>query len=240
MNKQEMIAQDLAAKIHHDLYKAGDFLPSEHQLTSLYGASRETVRNALCQLNEFGLIHKIKGKGSIVLDYKKFTLPVSGIISFKELNQKLQMNAITKLLHYQKNKPISSYFLTHGVNKNEPNTYIERLRLIDNKPVILDCDYLLNPPITTMPQNAAGDSLYDYIENKLGLKISYANKEITVEKVAPQITAKLNLTKEKLVVVVRSMSFLNDTTLFQLTESYHRPDKFKFNDFARRQKIKLK
>ena len=67
-----------------------------------------------------------------------------------------------------------------------------------------------------------------------------ASKEITVEKADDEVAAQLKLTGDQLVVVVRSLSFLNDTTLFQLTESYHRPDKFKFSDFARRQKIKLK
>ncbi|MNR28730.1 Trehalose operon transcriptional repressor [compost metagenome] len=36
------------------------------------------------------------------------------------------------------------------------------------------------------------------------------------------------------VVVVRNFVYLEDTTLFQYTESRHRLDKFQFVDFARR------
>lgn len=36
------------------------------------------------------------------------------------------------------------------------------------------------------------------------------------------------------VVVVRNYVYLEDTTLFQYTESRHRLDKFQFVDFARR------
>ena len=240
MSKQDMIAQDLAEKIHHGLYCPGDYLPSEHQLTDLYGTSRETIRSALSQLNGLGLIQKIKGKGSIVLDYQKFTFPVSGITSFQELNQKLGMHAVTTVLKNERCDSIPQFFVNRGVDADQPSIYVERLRTIDHEPAVIDRDFLLTPPIDEIPQKVAENSLYDYIEGELGLDISYASKEITVEKADDEVAAQLKLTGDQLVVVVRSLSFLNDTTLFQLTESYHRPDKFKFSDFARRQKIKLK
>lgn len=46
-SKVGVIAQDLVDKIKHQQYKPGDYLPSEHQLMDLYGASRETIRKAL-------------------------------------------------------------------------------------------------------------------------------------------------------------------------------------------------
>ena len=45
--KADMIAQDIATKIKHGIYAAESFLPSENQLTELYGASLATVRKAL-------------------------------------------------------------------------------------------------------------------------------------------------------------------------------------------------
>lgn len=240
MSKQEMIAQDLVNKIHHHQYKTGDFLPSENQLAQLYGTSRETIRNALNQLTDLGLIQKIKGKGSVVLDYQKYTFSVSGITSFQELNQKLGMHAQTDILQFEKDIAIPNYFCEHGVDLHQKNTYVERLRSINDEPLVVDRDYLLNPPIEDLPRSAAENSLYDYIENQLGLEISYATKEITVEKADSEITKQLRLSGDCLVVIVRSMSFLADTRLFQLTESFHRPDKFKFKDFARRHKISFK
>ena len=46
-SKQEIITQDIALKIKHQLYKPGDYLPSENQLAELYGAARNTVRKSL-------------------------------------------------------------------------------------------------------------------------------------------------------------------------------------------------
>ena len=97
-SKHDMIAQDIASKIKYHQYKVGDYLPSEHQLCELYGTSRETIRKALNHLTELGLIQKIRGKGSVVLDIQKFTFPISGITSFKELNRSLNMHAKTTVL----------------------------------------------------------------------------------------------------------------------------------------------
>ncbi|KRL84744.1 trehalose operon transcriptional repressor [Ligilactobacillus apodemi DSM 16634 = JCM 16172] len=233
--KHEMIAQDLAEKIKHQQFLPGDFLPSEKQLCELYGTSRETTRKALNHLAELGLIQKLKGKGSLVLDIQKYTFPISGITSFQELNDSLGLHAQTKVLQ-QKTGAAPKYFGQTPIEAKKA-IFIERLRIIDQQPAVLDQDYLLDPPITVLPKDVAQHSLYAYLENELGLEIDYATKEITVEQVEPAIAEKLALKANEPAVVVRSLSYLADTTPFQLTTSYHRPDKFKFIDFARRKKL---
>lgn len=61
-SKVGVIAQDLVDKIKHQQYQPGDYLPSEHQLMDLYGASRETIRKALNSLTDLGLIQKLEEK----------------------------------------------------------------------------------------------------------------------------------------------------------------------------------
>ena len=237
-SKSDIIAQDIAAKIQHQQFKAGELLPSESQLTTLYGTSRETVRKALNQLTALGLIQKIRGKGSIVLNLEKYSFPISGITSFAELNKSLNMHAETKVITLKKMVDLPEFFKEKfPEQKRQPGIYVERLRVVNNEPVVLDCDYLFSPPIDELPKEAAEKSIYDYIENKLKLDISYATKVITVEKIDDKFKKLLQL-DDSLAVLVASHNFLNDTTLFQLT-LFHNPSKFKFVDFARRQKIKL-
>lgn len=233
--KYEIIANDLAEKIKHEQFLPGDYLPSENQLCELYGTARETIRKALKSLTELGLIQKIKGKGSVVLDIQKYTFPLSGITSFQELNKSLGMNATTKVLQ-QKKVQAPTFFIQTEIKPTEA-FFIERLRIIDDKPAVLDQDYLLDPPITKLPDDVAKHSIYAYLEEQLNLEIGYATKEITIEQVDETIQEKLCLKKNERAVVVRSLTYLNDTTLFQLTTSYHHPDKFRFIDFARRKKL---
>lgn len=238
-SKVGVIAQDLVDKIKHQQYKPGDYLPSEHQLMDLYGASRETIRKALNSLTELGLIQKIRGKGSIVLNLDRYTFPISGITSFAELNNQLGLKAETKVLLLQKEDKLPAQFIKYfSEEENSIGFHLERLRLIDGQADVLDCDYLLSPPVDSLPREYAETSIYDYLENKQKLDISYATKEISVCKVDKRIQDLLQLDND-LAVLVASRNYLANTTKFQLTLSYHRPDKFKFVDFARRKKIKL-
>ncbi|RVU72336.1 MULTISPECIES: trehalose operon repressor [Lactobacillus] len=237
--KADIIAQDLVAKIKHGQPGVGEFLPSENELTRIYGSSRETVRKALDQLTSLGLIQKIKGKGSVVLDLERYSFPISGITSFAELNQSLGMKAETKVVKLEKLPDLPALFKEKfPEQEKQDGFYVERLRLIDGEPEVLDCDYLFNPPVTDLPEAAAAKSIYEYLEQDLGLNISYATKEITVEKINQDLQEQLQL-PDSTAVLVTSHNFLNDTTLFQLTLSFHDPAKFKFVDFARRQRIKI-
>ncbi len=61
------IFDDLQTKIKEGAYKAGDLLPTENELCSLYRVSRITAMRALNELKAQGLIARKKKKGSIVL-----------------------------------------------------------------------------------------------------------------------------------------------------------------------------
>ncbi|WP_412989242.1 trehalose operon repressor [Pediococcus siamensis] len=235
-NKYGAIYHDLADKIIHHIYPVGSYLPSETQLSELYGTSRETIRKALSELLTNGFIQKIRGKGSVVLNLQRFNFPVSGITSYKELNKSLNMHSQTKVLCIEdRHVPVEKfdYQTTHELAA----TYVERLRTIENDPIVLDHDYILKTVVPHISEEVAADSLYAYFEGKLGLNISYATKTITVEHPTVEETKLLALSADQDVVVIRSRTYLEDTTLFQFTESVHRSDKFNFVDFAQRQKI---
>lgn len=52
-----------------------------------------------------------------------------------------------------------------------------------------------------------------------------------------ELAKMLELDLDRKAVLVKSMVYLEDTSLFQLTASYHNPNRFRFIDFARRSKI---
>lgn len=224
----------LREKIRSLEYKAGETLPSEHELTEEFGVSRGTIRKALALLEEKGFIQKRKGKGSVVLDVQRFDLPLSGLTSYKELQLNQGNESKTLILE---NK---TTFLPPDVAKflhlsfDEEAIFLKRLRKVKNEGVILDIDYLLASIIPEIPYSAAENSLYEYIEGTLRLPISYARKEFTVEPVTEEDKKLLSLQGDTHVVVTRSAVFLEDTRLFQYSESRHRVDTFRFTDFARR------
>src|SRR5258705_1663640 len=60
------IAADLAAKIHAGQYVAGSALPAQRELSTAYGVTLMTLRQALRQLSDEGLIVQQAGRGTFV------------------------------------------------------------------------------------------------------------------------------------------------------------------------------
>jgi len=63
---------------------------------------------------------------------------------------------------------------------------IKRIRKIDGEKIILDEDYINAKIIPGLDAQIASDSIYEYIENTLGLPIAFARKEITVVKASEE------------------------------------------------------
>jgi GntR family trehalose operon transcriptional repressor len=88
-----------------------------------------------------------------------------------------------------------------------------------------------------MTQEDVADSLYDYLENQQKVDISFAQKEITIDFINDEDRELLDLNQlDRHVVSIKSHVFLNNASVFQYTESRHQVDKFRFTEFARRQK----
>ncbi|MGX7417595.1 trehalose operon repressor [Carnobacterium gallinarum] len=236
MNKFNEIFLDLEKKIVGNEYPSGTLLPSESQLIQIYGVSRETIRKALNLLTNAGYIQKKQGKGSIVLDLNRFDFPISGLTSFKELQDAQHIpskTVVCELNEISVDEQISK--LTQW-KIGTPVWKLVRQRFIDGEAVILDIDYLLKEVIQELPHEKAEESIYKYFETELGLEIGYAQKEIIVEPINQQDQELLTLHDDENIVVVRSLVYLEDTHCFEYTESRHRLDKFRFVDFARRRK----
>lgn len=236
VSKYQKISQDLINKIKNHQFKAHTYLPSENELMKMYDASRDTIRKALDILLKNGYIQKNKGKGSLVLDVDKIAFPVSGVMSFKELAKTINAQITTEVIELSCN-PVDE-FAKRELYMDNGNYYkVRRIRSIDQERVILDVDYLNATIVTGLTRDIAVDSLYDYIENQLDLKISFARKEITVVKASQEDKKILDMQEYDLLVCVKSYTYLEDASLFQYTISKHRPDKFRFVDFARRTQL---
>lgn len=237
MNKFKEIYADLEKKILNGEYPANTLLPSEKQLVEMYNVSRETIRKALNLLINTGLIQKKQGKGSIVLDLNRFDFPISGLTSFKELQNSQHIDSQTHVIEIKKVAVSPALGEKTGWPVASEAWKLVRTRTINGEPAIIDIDYLNATIVPVLPEKKVAQSLYDFLEIDLGLEISYAQKEITVENVTKDIRDLLELTlDDNHVVTVKSLVYLEDTRCFEYTESIHRLDKFRFVDFARRRK----
>ncbi len=233
-SKYRRLYKQLLERIERGEFRPGDKLPPEGELMEVYGTSRDTVRKALELLVRDGYIHKARGKAAEVLDKNKFNFPVSEIASFKEIYRYSDSKPVTYVENLEIIKNDKKLMEALQIGPEEEAFVLERVREIEGEKIIIDKDYFSRRVVDNLPLRAAQDSVYEYLENELGLKIGFAMKEITVHMATDEDYRLLDMGSYDMIVVVKSYTYLEDSTLFQFTESRHRPDKFKFVDFARR------
>lgn len=233
-NKYQTIYNEIARQIKSGEIPAQTLLPSENDLKEQFDTSRETIRKALNLLSQNGYIQKVRGKGSIVIDISKFDFPVSGLVSFKELAKKMGTKPKTIVHELDLIKPDSIIRKQLQLSSKEFVWKVVRTREMGGEKIILDKDFLSKKFVPNLTEDICADSIYQYLENELGLSISFAKKEIVVEEPNEEDRALMDLEGFHNVVVIKNYVYLDDATLFQYTESRHRPDKFRFVDFARR------
>lgn len=233
-NKFLSIYDEIVEQIQSGKLKPNEKLLSENELVEKYETSRETIRKALNLLSQNGYIQKIKGKGSFVLDVGRFDFPVSGLVSFKEIAQKTGKSWRTIVYELEEMKPDDYIQKQLHISGKDRVWKIIRARELEKERIILDKDFILKKNVPTLTREICEGSIYEYIEGELGLAISFAKKEISVDEPTEEDRKYLDLKNYEHVVVVKNYVYLEDASLFQYTESRHRLDKFKFVDFARR------
>ncbi|AOM83654.1 trehalose operon repressor [Salisediminibacterium beveridgei] len=233
-NKYTDIYNKIADKIRKGQFAPGTKLASEHELMKQFDTSRETIRKALNHLAQNGFIQKIQGKGSIVLDAVKPDLRFSELLSFKESAEKMNKHARTHV--EELNLEVAEDEICNHLQIPAGSVVwkVHRVREIDGERIILDKDYLNSSYVKHLSKAICEKSIYQYIEQELDMVIGFAKKEIVIEDSQEEDDRLLEMNGHTNVVVVRKFVYFDDTTLFQYTESRHRPDKFNYVDFARR------
>ena len=210
MKKYEQIFKLLKQDILNETYQIDDYLPSEHELVQTYKVSRDTVRKSLDLLQKAELIQKIRGQGSKVIKQAQIDFPVSNLTSYQELVQQHGINSKTNLIQLEKitvDKKLSN--LT-GFPEYRLVWRIVRQRVVDEVASVLDIDYLDKTLVPSLTREIAEQSIYAYLEEELGLRIAYAQKEITIDPATNRDQILMDIGTDQHVVSVKSKVYLAD------------------------------
>jgi len=130
----ENVYDDIYFSLQNGTYKPGDKLASEKEMEILYKVSKTTIRKALDDLENEGLIYRIQGMGSFVSEIsppERWTL-TTGFGSYYS-REWSNISAKTITIDYIKSKKYSEKL---EISENSKIIYMERVRYINSKPLV--------------------------------------------------------------------------------------------------------
>jgi GntR family transcriptional regulator len=203
----------LASQIGEDLLQPGDALPSERQLCKKFSLSRTTVREALRELTEQGLIHTVPGRGAFVAPSRPDLSIRVSLTGFTSDVRREGMAPSSRLLSAGLvTSPAPDVIEAMGLQPDPDNEIVrvERLRLVNNVPLALHTAYLnhrLCPQV--LQHNLAEKSMFQLLRSKYGLRIARANEQVYAALANEQEIKLLNLAYPAAVLRAERKTFLD-------------------------------
>ena len=236
--KYEGIYHSIQKRIEAQDYPYQSLLPSENTLIEEYACSRNTVRRALAELVADGYVQTMQGRGVRVIyqPVGKTTFTIGGIESFQETARRNRLHAVTKVTKFETVIADERFAAKSGFSVGDELWSIERVRYLDGKALILDVNYFLKEFVPGLTPEIAANSIYEYIENTLGMQIITSKRRITVEHATARDEKLLDMGTYGCVAVVVNQTFNAAGLPFEYTQSRHQPDYFCFQDIATRKK----
>jgi GntR family transcriptional regulator len=137
------VEQALRSRLGTELHP-GDQLPTEDELIAEFGVSRITVRRAIQNLANEGLVEKQAGRGSFAAE-PKITQPLTGLTGFVEDMEAQGRTVSADVRLVIETAADAGVRNALGLALGEPVVMIERVRLADGRPVSFDRTWLPAP-----------------------------------------------------------------------------------------------
>lgn len=222
-----VIENDIKEKINNGGLKEGDLIPSENELKETYNVSRMTVRQALNNLVNEGLLYRHQGKGTFVSTVK-IEKSIQGIRSFTEEMEATNRKVSSKIVSFKEinatKKIAEKLFLKEG----EIVYNIERIRYGNEIPVLYEILHIPKNIFPSITKEVFEGSFYEYLENELNLKISHCKQSIEARRPSKELTKTLEITGNEPILYIERDTFLSNGRPFELVKSFYRSDQYKF------------
>ncbi|WP_125590017.1 GntR family transcriptional regulator [Companilactobacillus jidongensis] len=235
----DLIYQKIIESLKKEIDK-GSFpdmrLPDERSLAENYHVSRSSIKRALGNMSEQGIIFKKRGAGTFVnplylkqdsyFNYSGKNLGITD--SFKANGQKPGI----KVLSFDVIRPDEELRDNLFLNKGEFVYAFKRLRLLDDVPFMIETGYIPIKLAPELSEKVASESVFNYVESELGKEVNKTYLTISAQPSDEEGQKLLNLTKTEPVGIMEGIFFLNDGTPFEFSTMKLHYKYFKYDSFV--------
>jgi GntR family transcriptional regulator len=205
---------------------------TERQICERFGVSRATANKALSNLVSEGLLEFRKGIGTFVrgrsLDYN-----LRALVSFTDKALAAGKQPSTQVIEFDTVAVKDVLYEVPEILEAGPEDvlfYMERLRLADNLPVILERRYVLARYCPGLTREDIGESLYAVWTHRYQLPIEGADESIRAVNIRGADARALKVRDGAAGMLVSSVGYLNERRPLWSERTLYRGDAYEFHN----------
>lgn len=189
--KYKVIADGLRAKILAGEIASGDRLPSEHALMDCHEVSRVTVRQALAELRQIGLVESRQGKGYFARQIKPVQ-DLQRLQGFEEMLAPYGVETHSKVIEHLEVPADTETVGALRLARDDHVVRIARARIAGGTPVSLNISmFPLGLGRRIVSLDISRHDIFSLLEDRLDIQLGYADLTFSVvpidERHAPHI-----------------------------------------------------
>jgi GntR family transcriptional regulator len=234
MAKYEEIAENIRNGILSGKYNPNEQLPLEKEMCEYYGVSRITIKKAVDELVIQGLVIKRRGSGTFVKavggsDVQELSM-AKQFEGFSETNKDKKVSS--KIVKFEVIHPTEEIATKLKITCDDFVYYTVRTRYADDEPYVIDYTYMPIGLIPGIKNDILLNSIYNYIEKDLKLKIKSAHRIIRA--ILPNELEKewLKIESNFPILEVEQVGFLDNGQPFEYSKAHHRSDRIEFRSVS--------
>jgi len=207
-------------------WPAGSRIPSEPELCRALDVSRTVVRQALGDLEYERLLRRRKGLGTFVIEPKIRGRLVQSLTGFHD--DMLAQGRIPRTRVLQRRVvPAGRTVAEHlGVAPGTDVVMIERVRSVDDEPIVLVTTYLPHDLVPGLAEIDFTDrSLYGTLVERYGLHIDHGRRMLESIGANAAAAEHLGIEEGEPLLYLRSVTYLADGRAIEYYEARHRGDR---------------
>lgn len=219
--KYETIVNILEKEILDGKYDSNKKLPTEEELIARLNVSKNTVRKAIDILVTKGYIYRVQGSGIFLRDFSR-----EGCMDIREMNGLTKTysnnNLKSKVLEVSLIDADEELASKMRCNVNTKLYYVKRVRYLNGEPMEIEESYYNKEIIPYLNEEICSKSIFSYVINDLKLKIGFADRVISCEKLNEEEAELLNLKKDDPTLIINNTVFLSSGIVFDVSlEKYN-------------------
>ncbi|MCC7491120.1 MAG: GntR family transcriptional regulator [Fimbriimonadaceae bacterium] len=223
----QQLCEQLATMVREGQVAAGGRFLTERQVAERFRVSRVTANKALASLVSEGLLEFRKGVGTFVrrpaMDYD-----LRALVSYTDKAREAGIEPSTEVFCCERRASEATLAARLKLFPGEPLWYLERLRLADEQPMILEHRWIAARLCDDLTVEDVAGSLFGLWTDRYGLRVGSAEQVIRAVVVTAAEAERLGIDALAAALEVTGVGFLDDGRPLWYERTLYRGDAFAF------------
>ncbi len=219
----------LLEEIKKNEYPVDSLIPTEKEISEMFGISRTTVRQAITELVQAGWLYRIKSKGTFVARVKIKQDFIKRLEPFNEQIERTGRKPSTTLLAFDTVPMTEQVAAVFGVEPGTKAIYLHRRRCADGDPIVTVETYLpLDSCAFILTHDMKTESMYNVLATQEKTRICRVNRILEAVAANSRDVERLDMVRGKPIQLFKTIGYNNLNEPIEYSIARYRGDRNKF------------